>query len=255
MRFDTRIVNDPMFGYVLRFTELLKNFPDCTEDVLASIDHFNRHKMTASAAYSSLSGAMHLIYTGDSERAAALVASATVYLRQEVRDLHILLNNEVVVQLLSREPSFESCLRTLDEAAYSVRDDFYRAVIENNRLICRWQLGQREDGLLSVSLLEETMKSPGFGNRDVFWTFTYNCWAFLRDIGQAQQATEFLQRLDSVVVEQVDFEEYWRFRFDRGSRPSERYNHLLSFRYHPEYLSHWLIDPDAIRAARAVSIG
>jgi len=87
MRYDARISNDPMFGYVLRFTELLENFPDCTKDVLSSVDHFNRHQMAASAAYSSLSGAMHLAYAGDLARATALIASARSYLRREVRDL------------------------------------------------------------------------------------------------------------------------------------------------------------------------
>jgi len=251
MRSNASISNDPMFGYVLRFTELLENFPDCTDDVLASIDHFDRHEMTASAAYSSLSGAMHLAYAGDLSRAAALIASARDYLRREVRDLHILLNNEVVVALLSPGPNFERCLETLDEAAYSVRDDFYRAVIENNRLICRWQAKQHDDALLSVALLEETMRAPGFGNRDVFWTFTYNCWAFLREIGQSSRADALLQQLRAIKMEHIDFDDYWLFRFGQRGRPPARYDHLLQFRYHAEYLSHWLVDPDAMRVVKA----
>jgi hypothetical protein len=251
MRGDKSISDSPLFGYVLRFTELFLSFPECTQDVLSSIDHFNRHQLKASAAYSCLSGAMHLAYAGDLKQASESIRSAKGYLEPEVRDLHVLYNNEAVVELLSERPDFSACMTKLDHAAYSVRDDFYRAVIENNRLVCRWQLGDNNDARLSVQLLVQAMRSPEFGNRDVFWTFTYNCWAFLNEIGDTQAADELRRSLANVKVEQLDYDDYWRFRFGEGERPPVRYDHLLKFRYHPEYLSHWLVDLDAIRAAKA----
>jgi hypothetical protein len=236
---------------VLRFSEILLNFPDCTEDVLRSVQHFKQHGLSASAAYSSLSGAMHLAYEGQIIQASTLIEDAKKFLHREVRDLHILFNNEAVIGLLSNDVDFDACMASLDRAAYSVRDEFYRAVIENNRLICRWMLGTHDDARQSVELLRETMRSPGFGNRDVFWTFTYNCWAFLRESGDPSRAETLLQALDDVKVEELDYEDYWLFRFGRAERPPPRYDHLLKFRYHPEYLSHWLVDLDAMRGAKA----
>jgi hypothetical protein len=252
LRNDDRLIETPLYGYVLRFSEILYNFPDCTGDVLQSIQLFKRHGLSASAAYSSLSGAMQLAYEGWLPRAAALCADARRFLTEEFRDLHILLNNEAVIGLFSSEADFQACVTMLDNAAYSVRDDFYRAVIENNRLICYWMLGRSEDALHSVQLLEEIMRSPGFGNRDVFWTFTYNCWAFLRERGEAQRADGMMAFLDQIDIEQLDYEEYWNFRFGRAGRPASKYDHLLRYKYHPEYLSHWLVDADAIRGARAI---
>jgi hypothetical protein len=251
IRSDPRLFSTPLFGYALRFTELLENFPECTTDVLQSVDHFDSYGMSASAAYSALSGAMHLAYAGDISQASTQIERAKQFLEREVRDLHILFNNEVVINLLSDKPNFDTCITTLDRAAYSVKDEFYRAVIENNRLICRWSLGKVEDAKHSVALLEEAMRNPGFGNRDVFWTFTYNCWAFLREIGDGARAEAFLEELNGVKVEQLDYEDYWHFRFGRATRPPARYDHLLKFKYHPEYLSHWIVDVDAMRDGRA----
>jgi len=251
MRGDVEISTSSLFGYVLRFTELFVSFPDCTPDVLNSVEVFELHGMQASAAYSRLSGAMHLAYGGNIPAASQSVEAAKGYLEHEVRDLHVLYNNEAVVDLLSDRPSFEGILRKLENAAYGVRDDFYRAVIENNRLICRWKLGAIEGAKLSVQLLSETMDAPGFGNRDVFWTFTFNCWAFFNEIGERDAAHKMRERLNDLRVEQIDYDDYWRHRFGEAGRPDARYDHLLKFDYHPEYLSHWLVDLDAIRAARA----
>jgi hypothetical protein len=252
LRTDSRLFEMAVFGYVLRFTEILYNFPDCTEDVLQSVELFRQHGLSASAAYSLLSGAIQLAYEGQLSRATAHFSEARRFLTGEFRDLHILFNNEAVIELLSSEADFQACAEMLDNAAYSVRDDFYRAVIENNRLICHWMLGRSEDALHSVGLLEDTMRAPGFGNRDVFWTFTYNCWAYLRERGEDQRAGKMLAFLDQVAQEEIDYEEYWRFRFGRGQRPAAKYDHLLSHKFHPEYLSHWLVDVDAVRDARAI---
>lgn len=251
LRRNADISGNPLFGYVLRFTELFVSFPECTEDVLNSAELFERHGMKSSAAYSRLSGAMHLAYSGDMTVASKAIAGARRYLENEVRDLHILYNNEAVVGLLSDKPDFQACLGKLENAVYGVRDDFYRAVIENNRLICRWQLGALAGAKQSVRLLSQVMETPGFGNRDVFWTFTYNCWAFLTEIGEAEEAANLRRRLSDVKVEQLDYEDYWAYRLGEGERPPARYDHLLNFKYHPEYLSHWLVDLDAICAAKA----
>jgi hypothetical protein len=252
LRYAKGLEISPLFGFVLRFTELIHNFPDCTADVIQSISHFEAHGLTASAAYSSLSAAMHLAYAGDTLGAKRLLGAAGQQLKREVYDRHILLNNEVVAELLSDGPDVATCLRKLDDAAYTVRDEFYRLVIENNRLICYWVQGQTKDALDRIAQIEKILSAPGFGNRDIFLTASYNVWAFLKEIGREDEAKMFLDRFASVQVAALDYSDYWEFRFGRTTSVNPKYNHLLKFKYHPEYLSHWLVDLDAMRDLREV---
>lgn len=251
LRSDPEIQNTSLYGYVLRFSELIYNFPDCTDDVVKSINFFAQRNFYASAAYSSLSAAMHLAYEGRVDDAMVLIGSAKRYLEREVRDLHIIYNNEAVVELLSVTPNYEKCLLLLENAAYGATDDFYRAVIENNRLICRWLLGQHEDARRSVEILNGVMDAPKFGNRDVFWTFTFNCFAYLREAGDNESARALMERLKNIKIAELDYEDYWNHRFEGGILASTKYKHLLKFKYHPEYLSHWLVDLDAMSDLRA----
>ncbi len=243
-----------LFGFVLRFTELILKFPDCTDDVIESISHFEAHGLTASAAYSSLSAAMHLAYAGEMLDARRLLSVARQNLAREVYDRHILLNNEVVVELLSDSPDVATCLRKLDDAVYTVRDEFYRLVIENNRLICHWVLGQTNDAFNRIAQIEKILAAPGFGNKDIFWTASYNAWAFLKEQADEDRAKVLLDRLVSIRVEALDYADYWEFRFGRAASVDPKYNHLLRFKYHPEYLSHWLVDLDAMRDLREVRL-
>jgi hypothetical protein len=48
------------------------------------------------------------------------------------------------------------------------------------------------------------MRAPGFRNRDGSWTFTFNCWAFLRESGEALRVDELLRRIESIKVEELD---------------------------------------------------
>ncbi len=60
-------------------------------------------------AYSSLSRAMHLAYAGELDRATERTNAAQGFLQPEVRDLHVLFNNEVVVELLRTAHSERLC--------------------------------------------------------------------------------------------------------------------------------------------------
>jgi hypothetical protein len=160
----------PLFGFVLRFTELVVDFPDCTADILASIDQFNQHGLTKSAAYSQLAGAMHLAYAGQIETAQRLIGAATHELKSFVRDQQIILNNTVVVELLSGNPDLAWCIHQLNSALFTVGDDFSRLTLHNNRLICFALTGDTGRAIHSIEIIDRILDAPGFGNRDIFVT-------------------------------------------------------------------------------------
>jgi hypothetical protein len=253
MRSDAVSAMSPLFGYVLRYTEIIKDFPDCTSDVLESADLFFKHGFHKSAAYSQLAGAMHLAYSGQVAEARQLLAKAESELTSHVRDRQIVLNNSVVLELLRPEPYVEWCIEKLNSALFTVGDDFSRLTLQNNRLICFWLSGNFSQAIHCADVIERILHAPGFGNRDVFWTTCFNAWSFFNDIGDVERSNRFKSIPLFLDIDKCCYASYWKARFGINDHAGPEFDFLMQFKYHPEYLSHWLIDFEGLSLLKGVS--
>ena len=256
-RLHTRLQSDagfsasPLFGYVLRYTEIIKDFPECTSDVLQSADKFRTGGFRKSAAYSQLAGAIHLAYSGKVAEARQLIANAETELLSHVRDRQIILNNAVVVELLSSQPDIAGCISKLNSALFTVRDDFSRLALQNNRLICFWLSGDLAQAVHCAEVIERILAAPGFGNRDIFWTVCFNVWSFFREIGNKEMAERFRSITLTLDLNDSCYPDYWKARFGLASKAGSDFDFMMRFKYHPEYLSHWVIDLEGLSVLKA----
>jgi hypothetical protein len=253
LRRNTAFEESPLFGFVLRYTEIIEDYPSCIADLMQSVVVLRAHGFRKAAAYSQLSAAAHLAYSGQTAKAQQLIAEAEGELIEDVRDRQISHNNYVVVALLSPPCDLQSCIERLATALFSVRDDFSRLVIENNRLICYWLAGDMARAEHCADVIGAILTAPNFGNRDVFWTTCFNAWSFFSSIGNMKRAEEFRAIPPSASADCGSYSDYWKFRFGESSTVPAGFEYLAQFRYHPEYLSHWLIDHDGLAELKAES--
>jgi hypothetical protein len=251
LRFDSACSTSRLFGFVLRYTEIIRDFPGCTEDMLKSAKVLRMEGFRKASAYSQLAAAMHLSYAGDTKTARRLVSNAESELAAQVRDRQILLNNYVVVELLSREPDVKTCLDRLNTALFTVRDDFSRLVLQNNRLICYRLLGDIAKATHCAEIIDQILEAPAFGNRDVFWTVCFNAWSFFVEVGNFERAEWFRSIPRSLGINDWCYQQYWDVRFGQAKNAEPEFTFLLHHKYHPEYLSHWLIDLEGLAVLKA----
>jgi hypothetical protein len=239
-----------LFGFVLRYSEIVRDFPGCTDDLLRGVAVLDAEDYQKAAAYSRTSAAVHLAYAGEAQAGRDLLQRAERELSSHVRDRHTLLNNAVVVELLSREVDAQASLEKLNLALFTVRDDFSRLVVQINRLICCRLLGDLSRARHCANIIEGILEAPGFGNRDVFWTACYNVWRLFVEIGNTERAEHFKVLPISLGIEDTSYQQYWNVRFGRGTEVEPDFQYLLQFDYHPEYLSHWLIDLEGLNVLK-----
>ena len=251
MRGNAMFAASPLFGFVLRFTEVVDDFPDCSADVLASVNLLRRAGLRKSAAYSLLSGAKHLAYLGKIKAARQRVAIADKELRPHIRNQSIIFNNRVVIELLSSRPKLSWCLQKLTTALFTVGDDFSRLTLHNNCLICYALLADIERGNHTINVINRILDAPGFGNRDIFVTVCFNVWRFCVETGQSDKASRFKSIALTMGLENRCYSNYWNVRFGLRTSAEPAFDFLLQRKYHPEYLSHWLIDLEGLNVLRA----
>lgn len=251
LRFDGDFSKSPLFGFVLRYTEIVRDFPHCTADVLESAERLKENDFLKSASYSQLAGAMHLAYAGRISEARRLVLDAETNLLSHVRDRQIIFNNSVVVDLLSDEPNLAKCLEKLNTALFTVRDEFSRLTLHNNRLICFRLQKDFNQASHCAGIIESILKSPDFGNRDVFWTVCFNVCGFFEEIGDSGNSEKFKSLLLNLDLKDSCYENYWKVRFGFGDYAEPEFDFLLRFNYHPAYLSHWVIDFEGLSVLKA----
>jgi hypothetical protein len=191
LRYESALWSSPLFGFILRFREIAEDFPGCFEDVLLSAKVFDQHQMVKSAAYSRLSSAVHLAYSGNLRRARKELSKAEKALSGEIKDRHILLNNSVVVELLRPSPQLARCIIDLNSGLITVRDEFSRLTLHNNRLIAYWLSGDNGGAWQSIRVIETVLGNPNFGNRDIFWTALFNVCGFLRENDEPEYCNRF----------------------------------------------------------------
>ncbi len=250
MRRNTTFANSPLFGFVLRFTEVVEDFPSCSKDVLESANLLRRAGLRKSAAYSLLAGAMHLAYLGKLKAARQRVRTAELELRPHVRDQSIIFNNSVMIELLSSRPRLSWCLERLTTALFTVGDDFSRLTLHNNCLICYALQMDVERGNHTINVIDRILGAPGFGNRDIFVTVCFNVWRFCFETGQTDKASRFRTVALNIGLENTCYSNYWRVRFGLKSSAEPAFDFLLQHKYHPEYLSHWLIDLEGLNVLK-----
>jgi hypothetical protein len=251
MRGNAAFAESPLFGFVLRFTEVVDDFPTCSADVLESVDLLRRAGLHKSAAYSLLSAAIHLAYLGEISAARERVTAADKELRPYIRNQSIIENNSVVIELLSSRPKLSWCLEKLNSALFAVGDDFSRLTLHNNCLICYGLLADIEQGNHTINVIARILEAPGFGNRDIFVTVCFNVWRFCAETGQLDKAKRFRSIALTIGLENSCYSNYWGVRFGFKASAEPAFDFLLQQKYHPEYLSHWLIDLEGLRVLTA----
>ncbi len=239
-----------LYGYLLRFKELVADFPKCIEALRSSTDWFLTQGLAGSAAYSELTIAGHVARQGNDADAASSLDRALMLLVSSPRDQHILLNNEVAVNLLSSAPDPASCCDKLVHAISSSGDDYSDLVLYTNLAVCAALAGRNDVAAESVGRALQITADPNFADRDVFWGVTFN----LRlvdsrlQLGRSAELNQLFAQLRPHSLQ----DDYWRHRCGMSDSSPARFQHMLSKPYHPMFLSHWTIDVDGLRALRPV---
>jgi tetratricopeptide (TPR) repeat protein len=245
-----RYKSSALYGYALRFSEAIISFPECTENVLRSVEWFSRFNLLQSRAYSQLAAAIHLARQGHNEQARHLIEVAARGLAGRVRDQHIILNNRAVVGMLSEAPDLGECRDFLLSALRSSRDDFSDVVILNNLAIAYSELHQHTDAVESIDRMLRSLSTPTL-DPDLQWGPGFTAMQVFESAGLHERA-EIMRKPPTRSA--GDDAGYWNYRYGLASIPPPgRYDYLLRFKYHPLFLSHWLIDREGLELLRGGS--
>lgn len=238
--------SSPLLGYAYRFFEVVDGFVECLDKLESSIAWFDRFGFEKSKAYSQLPAAMFLARVGRIEEAKALLSEAHRTLADEVRDQHMLLNNQAAVDMLSDSPDFSKCASMLTNALRFARDDFSELTILSNLGLANWMCGRTGE---AVDCAEKTLKileNHDFADKDIYWPVCFNAARILSATGFADRSSEALafprHKGRPVSVNQ----NYWAYRYGEKSTIDAQYVFLASRPAHPMYLSHWIIDLEGL---------
>jgi len=247
----TGILELNLYGYLLRFKELVFDFPDCMDALHTSSEWFLERGLGSSAAYSELTLASHLARMGSATAATAAIEKAKDLLKSTARDQHILLNNEVAVNLLSQEPDVAECCDKVARAIPCSGDDYSDLVLYTNLAVSAALANRPALATEAVDRALRIVNRPRFADRDVFWSVSFNLEYVDKILGLGRQVD--LTRIFVSLKPHSLQNEYWRYR--RGYAPSAhtRFQYMLTKPYHPMFLSHWTIDVDGLRTLKQVS--
>lgn len=237
-----------LYGYLLRFKELVADFPLCIDAMRTSVEWFAKRGLASSAAYSELTLASHIARTGDTDGAAESIATARSLLALTARDQHIVLNNDAAVNLLSDEPSAPQCCEWLIRAVPCAGDDYSGLVLYTNLSIAAALAGRRELAGEAVERALRIAEKPKFAERNVFWGVIFNL-RYVDNLLAFDHATQ-LDSLAATLQPHVLQNEYWQYRFRNAESVPERFATMLAKPYHPMFLSHWTLDVDGLRTLK-----
>jgi len=236
----------PLFGYALRFSETINEFPHCTTHVLESASWFERHGLHKSQAYSRLASAMHLARAGNVASALDNVKLASQTLVGEVHDQHIIMNNKAAVTMLSDRPAFLECTGWLKGAMYTSRDDYSDTVLLNNLAIANIGSGHLAGAVECIERALTILKNPDFADRNIFWGVSFTAMSVFRQAGHAERAERVRRLPQEVSPRPTIYPDYWEYRFGLRDDVDPKFNYMLQFNYHPLFLSHWVIDLEGL---------
>ncbi|KHK48493.1 hypothetical protein PI87_27905 [Ralstonia sp. A12] len=238
-----------LYGYLLRFRELVSDFPECIDDLVAASSWFHARGLATSSAYTLLTLASHVARSGEIQAAYECIDQARALLASTARDQHILANNEVAVQLLSESPEPLACCDTLTRVISGSGDDYSDIVLYTNLGISA-ALAQRDE--LAREAFERALRiarAPEFADRDVFWGVSFNLRYIDRvlALGRTAEIDEVFNGLRPHSLQ----DDYWRYRVGRVASVPERFQYMLQKPYHPMFLSHWTLDVDGLQTLKS----
>lgn len=236
----------PLFGYALRFSETINEFPQCTSYVMESADWFERHGLIKSQAYSRLAAAMHLARAGNVVSALDKVKLASQTLVGEVRDQHIILNNRAAVTMLSDGPVFQECASWLNAAMRTSRDDYSDTVLLTNLAIANAGGGRLAGAVECVERALTILKAPDFADRNIFWGVCFTAMKVFRQAGHTERAEQARRLPQEEAPRPTIYPGYWEYRFGLREDVDPKFDYMLRFDYHPLFLSHWVIDHEGL---------
>lgn len=237
-----------LYGYLLRFKELVEDFPACVDALRASADWFAERGLASSAAYSELTLASHLARMGDGSGARESIETARSLLALTTRDQHIVLNNDAAVNLLSDSPSPAQCCEWLVRGVPLAGDDYSALVLYTNLAVAAALSDRRDIANEASDRSMRILSSPKFAERNVFWGAVFNL-EFVDGLLALGRSTE-LDQLSKKLWPHALQDEYWQYRFKRVPSVPERYSVMLGKPYHPLFLSHWTLDVDGLRTLK-----
>jgi len=251
------IVTDPeyqgsaLIGFAHRFTESVTEIPESSAAILRSVEAFQAAGLHRSKAYSELAGAVHFARQGDLSQAETLIERAADVLSVEIRDQHLIRNNRAVIELYQRAPRYYECIDELVTALETSRDDFSDVTILNNLSIAYRHAGRATEAVDCAERVLEILKDPTFGDREVVWALAFNAMQVFKSTGQELRVEEVRAIPLTRGVQPTLYREYWRRRFETEQEDIDpKFSFMLARDYHPLFLSHWLIDREALEVLR-----
>lgn len=236
----------PLLGYAYRFFDVAEGLAASRPRLEASVAWFARFGLDKAKAYSELPTAMVLARLGRTEEARAAIYSARSTLDAEVRDQHIILNNDAAVDLLTETPDVLRCTEQLSMALRFARDDFSELTIITNLSIAWRQAGDLDRAGDFARHALRILDDHSFADRDIFWPVCFNVVQIFDECGASDDRERALRLLRENRVESVN-QEYWDFRFGLTSSVPSEYEFLARKSFHPVYLSHWTMELEGLR--------
>lgn len=238
--------SSPLLGYAYRFFEITDGFVDALPRLRESIVCFERVGFAKSRAYSQLPAAMYLARMGELALARTWLAEAHAVLAGEVRDQHLILNNQAAVELLAEDGDPTVCVELLSTALSTARDDFSELTIVTNLMLAHWRCDAMDLALALADRALAILNDHDFADQDTYWPVCFNIGQVFGAAGLDERRAEalaFPRRMAGSPSVNVD---YWRVRYEGSGDAPPGYEYLLSKTLHPLYLSHWVVDLEGL---------
>ena len=234
----------PLLGYALRFSECVNDFPTAAQNVARSVNVFHQFGLHSAEGYSHLAAAGHAARQGLGVEAKEHIKKAVEAFGDRLHDRHMVLNNAFVVAYFGGDRPTAQWHEMLSDALLRSKDDYATVAILNNLAIALWLAGETDKAVQAADSAVATLRHAPFGDQDIRWPVVYNAEKIYRRAGKSEAATAVATFLDRMPMTNGD---YWKYRLDESSTRPEGYEHMLRFEWHPIFLSHWLIEYEAIR--------
>lgn len=244
---DSKLGNSPLVGYAYRFFEIVEGFNDALPRLQKSIECFQRHSLFKSKAYSQLPAAVLLARSGRIDEARELIREARSALSGELRDQYMLLNNACAVDLLSDAPDFQSCIGQLGYALRLARDDFSELTIITNLGIAYLGNSSIKEAVECAEKCMAILENHAFADEDIYWPVCFNASTIFAAASDRERQQLAFRYPTENARPRSDAKTYWAFRFGSTSDVDEDFRFLASRRWHPVYLSHWIIDMEGLK--------
>jgi tetratricopeptide (TPR) repeat protein len=236
----------PLIGYGYRFFEMVAGIEEGLARMTESIECFRRHGFLKSMAYSQLPAAILHSRLGEIEQARKLIDEATSTLTGQIHGKHILINNRCAVDLLSENPDFRRCCEELSDALRYARDDFSELTIVANLGIAHLELNELSEAEDCAEKCRLILGDHDFADTDIYWPICFNMMVIYDAVGKSEKSDSAREFLFSRGRKRIDDSEYWDFRFGKVKAAPPAREFLAGKRWHPLYLSLWLIDIEGL---------